>query len=220
MLQVLSTKLSDFAIDASQFVIHLYEPISRSTPHIYVSALPFSPTESLMAKCYKSKFPRTISAICGLDQTWPACVNVFRGHTFRVLCVAYSPDDTRVASGSRDDTIRIWDAHTGQTIAGPFKGHTGRVLSVAYSPDGTQVASGSEDKTIRIWDAQTCQTTAGPFEGHTGTVSSVAYSPDGTRVASGSRDKHDSDLGCTHWSDHCRSLQRPHRMGSFCRILP
>ena len=204
LLQVLSTKLSDFVIDASRFIVNFYDPISQSTPHIYISALPLSPTESLMAKCYRSQFPRTISAICGLDQTWPACANVFRGHTSRVLCVAHSPNGMRIASGSSDNTIRTWDAQTGQTIAGPFEGHTDWIRSVAYSPDGTRVASGSDDNTIRIWDTQTGQTIAGPFEGHTRFVYSVAFSPDGTRVASGSWDNTiriwDAQLGHTSGS--------------------
>ena len=74
----------------------------------------------------------------------------------------FPPDGTRVASGSFDTTIRIWDAQTGHVVAGLFKGHTDGVISVAFSPDGTQVASGSEDKTIYIWDAQTGQVIAGP----------------------------------------------------------
>ena len=142
-----------------------------------------------MARCYRPQFPRTVSVICGLDRTWPACANVFRGHISPVLCVAYSPNGKQIASGSNDKTIRIWDAQTGQTIASPFRGHTDWIRSVSYSPDGTRIASGSSDKTIRIWNAQTGQSIAGPFEGHTNWIHSVAYSPDGTRVASGSRDK-------------------------------
>ena len=74
------------------------------------------------------------------------------GHNGTVLSVAFSPDGTRIASGSVDKTVRIWDSETGNLVAGPFEGHSGGVSSVAFSPDGTCIASGSSDKTVRIWD--------------------------------------------------------------------
>jgi WD40 repeat protein len=86
-------------------------------------------------------------------------------------------------------TIRVWDACTGDTVAGPFKGHTNSVSSVAFSPDGMRIVSGSHDQTIRVWDAHTGDTVAGPFKGHTMSVTSVAFSPDGTRIVSGSDDQ-------------------------------
>ena len=95
----------------------------------------------------------------------------------------------RIVSGSDDETIRIWDAHTGNTIAGPFKGHTKSVWSVAFSPDGTCIVSGSKDQTILVWDACTGNIIAGPFKGHTDSVRSVAFSPDGTHIVSGSDDQ-------------------------------
>jgi WD40 repeat protein len=64
--------------------------------------------------------------------------------------VAFSPDGRHVASGSRDQTIRVWNAVTGETVAGPFAGHTGFVKSVAFSPDGQHVVSCSYDRTIRV----------------------------------------------------------------------
>jgi len=48
-----------------------------------------------------------------------------------VLSVAFSPDGTCIVFGSTDQTIQVWDAHTGDTVAGPFKGHTHSVNSVA-----------------------------------------------------------------------------------------
>ena len=74
------------------------------------------------------------------------------GHNGTVLSVAFSPDGTRIASGSVDKTVRIWDSESGNLIAGPLEGHSGPVNSVAFSPDGTRIASGSRDKTVRIWD--------------------------------------------------------------------
>ncbi|KAF3399879.1 hypothetical protein F1880_008448 [Penicillium rolfsii] len=60
----------------------------------------------------------------------------------------------RVASGSGDSTIKIWDAHTGACLQ-TLKGHNWGVNSVVFSHDGSRVASGSRDTTIKIWDAHT-----------------------------------------------------------------
>ena len=76
------------------------------------------------------------------------------GHSDCVYSVSFSPDGTRIASGSHDSTVRIWDSETGKLVAGPFEGHSDWVSSVAFSPDGTRIASGSADKTVRIWDVR------------------------------------------------------------------
>ncbi len=110
-----------------------------------------------------------------------------RGHERRVQSVAFSPDGTRVASGSWDNTIKLWDVASGEEVA-TLRGHEGMVYSVAFSPDGTRVASGSQDKTIKLWDAASGEEVA-TLRGHESGVYSVAFSPDGTRVASGSWDK-------------------------------
>jgi hypothetical protein len=64
--------------------------------------------------------------------------------------VAFSPDGQHVVSTSGDRVIRVWNAMTGETAAGPFTGHTGYVWSVAFSPDGQHIVSGSDDRTIRV----------------------------------------------------------------------
>ena len=75
----------------------------------------------------------------------------------KVNSVAFSPDGRRIVSGGADNTVRVWDADTGQRIGQPLTGHTDGVTSVAFSPDGTRIASGSGDKTVRLWDAATGQ---------------------------------------------------------------
>jgi len=111
---------------------------------------------------------------------------VLRGHTKYVDSVSWSPDG-QLASGSNDDTIRIWDVVTGKSEK-TLEGHTGYVFSVSWSPDGQQLASGSADTTIRIWDVAN-EKSEKTLVGHTGGITSVSWSPDGKQLASGSDDK-------------------------------
>ncbi|KAF5331511.1 hypothetical protein D9758_018596 [Tetrapyrgos nigripes] len=113
----------------------------------------------------------------------------YKGHEDWVQSVAFSPDGARIVSGSRDFTVRIWDAQTGTAIGEPLQGHEHRVQSVAFSPDGARIVSGSHDSTVRIWDAQTGTAIGEPLQGHEGLVQSVAFSPDGAMIVSGSDDR-------------------------------
>jgi hypothetical protein len=110
-----------------------------------------------------------------------------KGHTGLVSSVAFSRDGKRLASGSYDKTVKVWDAATGQEIL-TLKGHTGYVKSVAFSPDGKRLASASDDQTVKVWDAATGQEPL-ILKGHTGGVYSVGFSPDGKRLASGNDDE-------------------------------
>ena len=76
------------------------------------------------------------------------------GHTNMVWDVAFSPDGTRIVTGSDDGTAKVWDARTG-TPQLDLKGHTGKVWGVAFSPDGTRIVTGSWYRTAKVWDART-----------------------------------------------------------------
>jgi DNA-binding beta-propeller fold protein YncE len=116
-----------------------------------------------------------------------AQIRTFTGHSKGISSVAFSPDGSRVLSGSGDNTVRLWDAATGALIHA-FEGHSNGVNSVAYSPDGSRLLSGSYDKTLKLWDAATGRLLR-TFEGHTAQVDAVGFAPDGGRVVSGSWDK-------------------------------
>ncbi|KAG2055064.1 WD40 repeat-like protein, partial [Suillus hirtellus] len=70
---------------------------------------------------------------------------------------SFSPDGTRIVSGSEDSTVRVWDAAKGLPLGEPFRGHTDSVWSVSFSPDGTRIVSGSVDSTVRVWNSATKQ---------------------------------------------------------------
>ena len=108
-------------------------------------------------------------------------------HSAIVSSVAFSPDGTRVLTGSHDNTARLWDAQTGAPL-GSAMVHKDYVLSVAFSPDSTRVLTGSHDNTARLWDARTGAPLSKEIE-HDGFVQAVAFSPDGSRVLTGSYDK-------------------------------
>ena len=68
--------------------------------------------------------------------------------------VAFSGDGTRLASGSYDQTVKVWDAATGELVQ-TLQGHSDAVSAVAFSGDGTRLASGSGDQMVKVWDAAT-----------------------------------------------------------------
>jgi hypothetical protein len=78
---------------------------------------------------------------------------MLKGHTGRVMCMAFSPDGSRIASASDDRSVKVWDAAMGEEVL-TLKGHTSMVWGVAFSPDGTRIASASLDGTVRVWDAR------------------------------------------------------------------
>ena len=63
----------------------------------------------------------------------------------------WSPDAQRIASGSFDTTVQVWDANTSRHLL-TYQGHTNVIYSLAWSPDGTRIVSGSDDGTVQLWN--------------------------------------------------------------------
>jgi WD40 repeat protein/serine/threonine protein kinase len=118
--------------------------------------------------------------LCHLEQ------HTFIGHRSTVWSASWSPDGTRLATGSDDGTAKVWDAASGREPL-TLRGYAGPVYSVAWSPDGTRLATGSQDGTAKVWDAASDRDPR-TLEGHACEVTSVSWSPDGTRLATGSED--------------------------------
>src|SRR5205085_7685615 len=92
------------------------------------------------------------------------------------------PGGAILASGSLDQTIRLWNVADGKLIR-EIKGHTDIVDSIAFNKDGKLLASGSSDKTIRVWNPDDGKEVKN-LGAQAGTVYTVAFSPDGKWLAS------------------------------------
>ncbi|KIJ50837.1 hypothetical protein M422DRAFT_158740 [Sphaerobolus stellatus SS14] len=166
-----------------RFIFTFKKAIGKSTPHIYLSALPMAPPMSLLKQGYEKDFQRVLRRVNDRRKGWLRDLQVLE-HGDAVWTVALSPDGKHIVSGSWDKTIQIWDTKTGEAVGEPLQGHQESVLTVAFSPDGKHIVSGSSDKTIRIWDAKTGEVVGESFQGHQGSVQGVTFSPDGKRIAS------------------------------------
>jgi WD40 repeat protein len=100
--------------------------------------------------------------------------------------VAVLADGRRALSGSWDNTLRLWDLATGETLR-TLEGHTSPVNAVAVLADGRRALSGSYENTLRLWDLATGETLR-TLNGHTNGVNAVAVLADGSRALSGSYD--------------------------------
>lgn len=131
----------------------------------------------------------TFSVLPHRNQDW-RCLQTLSGHFNSVSTVAISPDGTCFASGSFDDTIKLWNLETGELLH-TLTEHLQPVLAVIFSPDGKTLISGSVDDTIKLWAVSTGEmlTTIGEHSASvTSVADSLAITPDGQAIASGSDD--------------------------------
>jgi WD40 repeat protein len=103
-----------------------------------------------------------------------------------LFSAAFSPDGTRIVTGSSDNTARVWDATSGASIA-ELKGHANTVTSAVFSADGTRIVTASRDGMARVWDTTTGANLS-ELNGHSSSIESVAFSPNGTRIVTASED--------------------------------
>jgi WD40 repeat protein len=121
---------------------------------------------------------------------------VLKGHTDRVESAVFTPDGSRVVTGSWDKTVKVWEVPSARPegVATASKellaleGSNATVSSAPFSPGGERVVTAHHDKTARVWDATTGRVLL-TLTGHTDRVESASFSADGARIATGSWDK-------------------------------
>jgi WD40 repeat protein len=165
-----------------------------------VSLVAFHPTALLMAVCVRydntvKLWKLTKKINLNLKYKWSAtCVATLRGHSDGVNCVAFHPTAPLLATGSQDNTAKLWrlsSDNSSATCVATLRGHSSWVRSVAFHPTAPLLATGSEDKTAKLWrlssnnSSATCVAT---LKGHGDSVCSVAFHPTAPLLATGSWD--------------------------------
>ena len=139
--------------DATSLLRVCGHAVRLSALHTYRSALALTPKASKLHKTYApwiAKLPKITSS----HALWTTSLRTFEGHTADVRSVVFSPDGSKLASASYDNTVHLWDVETGTAIGSALEGHSSFVPSVVFSPDGSKLASASWDKTVRLWDVE------------------------------------------------------------------
>jgi len=133
----------------------------------------------------ESRATTSLSNLSVVNPSQPI-IQTLLGHSDRVISVVFSPDGKLLASGSFDNSVKLWDVTTGKELK-TLSGHTAGVRSVIFHPTGKWLVSSANDKTIRIWDIASGRE-VGTFLGHTAEVGALAFTPDGSLLVSGSDD--------------------------------
>lgn len=142
----------------------------------------------LVKDSLKERYQTASEVIQDLQEGAPRwlCLKTFSGHFGVVNRVTFSPDGETVASGSEDQTIKVWHLETGELVQSVISESQGVKFAV-ISPDGKMLASSSGDNSIQLWQLPT-EKIQHTLIGHLGIVNQAAFSPNGQTLISGSQD--------------------------------
>ncbi|KAJ5520270.1 WD domain protein [Penicillium fimorum] len=175
------SSISQLLQGAKRFVLK-YGQIADIAPlQLYASGLMFAPRKSITRRIFESELPSWIYRGSSVEEIWTPELQTLEGHSGQIQSVAFSADGQLLASGSYDNSIKLWDPATGMCRY-TLEGHSDNVKSVAFSADSRLLASGSYDHPIKLWDTATgtCQHTP---EGQLKCTGLVAFSPSGRLLA-------------------------------------
>ncbi|KAF7133693.1 hypothetical protein CNMCM5793_004991, partial [Aspergillus hiratsukae] len=146
--------ISEFLHDAQRFILKISQIADIAPLQIYCSGLIFAPKLAIIRRRFEGELPNWIQQCPRVEESWSPDRQTLEGHSNSVESVAFSADGQLLASGSWDNTIKLWDPSTG-VLKHTLEGHSDPVYSVAFAADGRLLASGSNDNTIKLWDPST-----------------------------------------------------------------
>ncbi|KAF7870611.1 hypothetical protein EAF04_004355 [Stromatinia cepivora] len=127
----------------SEYIV--VEKVSELSAYIYNTKY----FNNIIRKIFQKYIPNWIYKILRIRLNWSIALQTFEGYSVSVSSIAFSLDDTKVASGFYNQTIRLWDMTTGESLQ-MLEDYSGSIYSITFSPDDTKVASGSNNQIIRF----------------------------------------------------------------------
>jgi WD40 repeat protein len=126
------------------------QPQKTLQGHQYIRMVAFSPDGTKLASA--GEWPDTTVRLWD-TATWNR-LQTLHGHKNSVVSLCFSPDGSRLVTGSSDQTARLWDTGTGGLI-GLLRGHSGALERSFFNPEGSRILTVGTDNTLRFWDAAT-----------------------------------------------------------------
>jgi len=177
-VQASRSALLDLLRDAISFVTSFHEAIEFNAAHIYISAIPFAPEDSLISQIFALLLKGlVIVEISGSDSHASG----------EVYATAMSRGGSAVVVAGRDVSSQVWDEKANVEVHSIIFDHVDNVQAVFISSDGHIIATGSSDYTVRLSNASKGQQLI--LSGHSGRITAVAFAPDDLQLVSGSGDK-------------------------------
>jgi len=175
----LDNRLRFFIHDALRFISMFIIPISQSAPHVYLSALPFTPEESRVARKFHPMLCNAFVVTEGRPSQQPMVVFTAEHHKDPVCHTAFSPDGSTFSSTSFS-AVYICDSETGHCISGPSE--RPGIYDTCFSPAGKHILVKSDSHAV-VWDVETGEKQY-QIEG-----SDFAFNHHGGRIASVKKDR-------------------------------
>jgi WD40 repeat protein len=135
------------------------EPIQWSAAHVYVSAIPLTPSSSIIFKVYAPHLKRIPKLVSG-NATPSPWTDIRRGQTV----VSYSLDRSWLVFAGFNNTLEIWDTASCSPLCAPLTGHGAEIRTITFSHDGTKFCSADRNNCIRVWDTTTYDAIGVPIQ--------------------------------------------------------